>query len=145
MCVIGPLQATAALLAHRLTLRQHHELFFQPPLLSVSTLVSTPPSGVKAASLHPCAELTWIRTIVVWFSCFLWKAEKLHCVWFLEYSLCRTSGRARWAVRVWVFVCWCALCASVCARVQAHVCEAAAMPTRWGMVASQPQLFFLSF
>lgn len=28
--------------------------------------------------------------------------------------------------------------------VQAHVCEAAAMPTRWGMVAAQPDIF-LSF
>ena len=28
--------------------------------------------------------------------------------------------------------------------MQAHVCEAAAMPTRWGMVAAQPAIF-LSF
>lgn len=32
----------------------------------------------------------------------------------------------------------------MCASVQAHVCEAAAMPTRWGMVAAQPAIF-LSF
>ena len=31
-----------------------------------------------------------------------------------------------------------------CVCVQAHVCEAAAMPTRWGMVATQPAIF-LSF
>lgn len=36
------------------------------------------------------------------------------------------------------------MCVFVCECVQAHVCEAAAMPTRWGMVAAQPAIF-LSF
>lgn len=45
-------------------------------------------------------------------------------------------------------LCVCArLCVGVhfvclCARVQAHVREAAAMPTRWGMVAAQAAIFF---
>lgn len=33
------------------------------------------------------------------------------------------------------------VCLCLCVRVQAHVCEAAAMPTRWGMVAAQPAIF----
>lgn len=48
---------------------------------------------------------------------------------------------------VCVYLCMCVherACACVCACVQAHVCEAAAMPTRWGMVAAQPAIF-LSF
>lgn len=94
-------------------------LFFKWVEKSISVPIL--PLGVKAASLHPCADLTWIKTIVMWFSSFLLKAEKLHCVWFLEYSLCSTSGRARWAVHVCVFVCWCALCVSVCACAGACV------------------------
>ncbi len=42
-----------------------------------------------------------------------------------------------------VFVCV-SMSKCVCVYVQAHVCEAAAMPTRWGMVAAQPAIF-LSF
>lgn len=33
------------------------------------------------------------------------------------------------------------VCLCLCVLVQAHVCEAAAMPTRWGMVAAQPAIF----
>ena len=99
---------------------------FLPTTSSLSEHISVnPPVGVKATSSHPCADLTWIRTILVWFPCFLWNTEKLHCVWFLEYSLCCTSGRARWAVHVRVCVCvcvlMCALCVCVCACAGACV------------------------
>lgn len=89
------------------------------------------------------------------------------CVISQEYFFSLISGRERWTVHV----CVCPLCVSslctcicvvecvhsiecmsaredvrvcVCMHAQGSVRKAAAMPTRWGMVAAQPA-FFLSF